>query len=112
LFTINISNCFTSNRQLWFSNDHRGSAMSPDDYFISFLCISLASVFLALVIGTRGNDIKKLAATVSGDNVPFVLRRKARHRAVQRKTGIADAAIAAKARGERYVPPRAYSRAR
>jgi len=82
--------------------------MSPDNLFISFLSISLASVFLALVIGTRGADIRKIVAAMSQEAGGITRRRATRIAAVERKTAIADEAMQARARGERFVPPRDY----
>ena len=84
-----------------------GVSMSPDSLFISFLSISLASVFLALIIGTRGEEIRKIASAI-GEESGGLTRRKARIAAVERKTAIADEAMMARARGERFVPPRDY----
>lgn len=82
--------------------------MSPDNLFISFLSISLASVFLALVIGTRGSEIRKVAAAISAETGGLGKRKQTRIAAVERKTAIADEAMQARARGERFVPPRDY----
>ena len=86
--------------------------MTIDTYFISFMSISLAAVFLALVIGARGAEIKKMAATVSNEAGLLPARRKERIEQVQRKTEIADEAMRARARGERYVPPKDYRKTR
>lgn len=83
--------------------------MSPDNLFIAFLSISLASVFMALIIGTRGDEIRKIAAAI-GEEGGGLARRKTRIAAVERKTAIADEAITARARGERFVPPRDYGK--
>lgn len=82
--------------------------MSPDSLFISFLSISLASVFLALIIGTRGSEIRKVASAISEETGGLTRRKQNRIAAVARKTAIADAAMQARARGERFVPPRDY----
>lgn len=82
--------------------------MSPDNLFISFLSISLASVFLALLIGTRGDQIRKVAMALSEESGGLTRRKASRIAAVERKTAIADEAMQAKARGERFVPPRDY----
>ena len=84
--------------------------MSPDSLFISFLSISLASTFLALVIGTRGAEIRKVAVAISEETGGIGKRKKMRIAAVERKTAIADEAMQARARGERFVPPRDYQR--
>lgn len=84
--------------------------MSPDGLFISFLSISLASVFLALVIGTRGADIRRVAAAITEESGGLTRRKAARIAAVERKTAIADEAMQARARGERFVPPRDYGK--
>lgn len=84
--------------------------MSPDNVFISFLSISLASVFLALVIGTRGDQIRKVAAAITEETGGLTGRKASRIAAVERKTAIADEAMQARARGERFVPPRDYGR--
>lgn len=82
--------------------------MSPDHLFISFMSISLASVFLALVIGTRGEEIRKIATAIGQESGGFAKRKATRIAAVERKTAIADEAMTARARGERFVPPRDY----
>ncbi|MDK2756734.1 MAG: hypothetical protein KYX66_08365 [Blastomonas fulva] len=82
--------------------------MSPDNVFISFLSISLASVFLALLIGTRGDQIRKVAMALTEESGGLTRRRQSRIAAVERKTAIADEAMQARARGERFVPPRNY----
>lgn len=82
--------------------------MSPDSVFISFLSISLASVFLALLIGTRGDQIRKVAMALTEEGGGLTRRRQSRIAAVERKTAIADEAMQARARGERFVPPRNY----
>lgn len=82
--------------------------MSPDNLFISFLSISLASVFLALVIGTRGSEIRRVASAISEEAGGLTRRKATRIAAVERKTAIADEAMQARARGERFVPPRDY----
>lgn len=82
--------------------------MSPDGLFISFLSISLASIFLALVIGTRGAEIRKVAAAISQESGGLTRRKAMRIAAVERKTAIADEAMQARARGERFVPPSDY----
>lgn len=82
--------------------------MSPDSVFISFLSISLASVFLALLIGTRGDQIRKVAMALTEESGWLTRRRQSRIAAVERKTAIADEAMQARARGERFVPPRNY----
>lgn len=84
--------------------------MSPDGLFISFLSISLASVFLALVIGTRGDQIRRAAAAISEESGGLTRRKATRIAAVERKTAIADEAMQARARGERFVPPRDFKR--
>lgn len=85
--------------------------MSPDDLFVSFLSISLASIFLALVIGTRGSEIRKVASSFGAEALPTRARRKGRIRQIERKVEIANEAIRARARGERFVPPSDYRRA-
>jgi hypothetical protein len=82
--------------------------MSPDSVFISFLSISLASVFLALLIGTRGDQIRKMAMALTEERGGLTRRKATRIAAVERKTAIADEAMEARARGERFVPPRDY----
>jgi ClpP class serine protease len=82
--------------------------MSPDSVFISFLSISLASVFLALLIGTRGDQIRKVAMAMTEESGGLTRRKASRIAAVERKTAIADEAIQARERGERFVPPRDY----
>lgn len=82
--------------------------MSPDNLFISFLSISLASVFLALIIGTRGEEIRKIATAIGEESGGLAKRKATRIAAVERKTAIADEAMMARARGERFVPPRDY----
>jgi hypothetical protein len=84
--------------------------MSPDSLFISFLSISLASIFLALVIGTRGAEIRKVAAAIAQEGGGLTKRKATRIAAVERKTAIADEAMQARARGERFVPPRDYGK--
>ena len=85
-----------------------GVSMSPDSLFISFLSISLASVFMALVIGTRGDEIRRIAAAIGEEGGGFTRRKATRIAAVERKTAIADEAMMSRARGERFVPPRDY----
>lgn len=70
--------------------------MSIDGFFVSFLSVSLAAIFLALVIGTRGSELKKFAKTVSKEAGPSQRSKKAQWERVQRNTEIADAAIAAR----------------
>lgn len=82
--------------------------MSPDHLFISFLSISLASVFMALIIGTRGDELRKIAHAITEEGGGFGKRKATRIAAVERKTAIADEAMLARARGERFVPPRNY----
>ncbi|GGB57858.1 hypothetical protein [Blastomonas aquatica] len=84
--------------------------MSPDSVFISFLSISLASVFLALLIGTRGEQIRKVAMAISEESGGLTRRKATRVAAVERKTAIADEAMKARARGERFVPPQDFRR--
>ncbi|WP_373487997.1 hypothetical protein [Blastomonas sp.] len=86
--------------------------MSPDGLFVTFLSISLASVFLALVIGTRGAEIRKVAQAMGDEAGGFGKRKQEQIAAVQRKTAIADEAQRAKANGERFVPPRDYMQGR
>lgn len=87
---------------------HKGVSMSPDNMFISFLSISLASVFLALLIGTRGAEIRRVAMAITEERGALGRRKATRIAAVERKTAIADEAMQARARGERFVPPRDY----
>ncbi|MEZ5710170.1 MAG: hypothetical protein R3E02_12365 [Blastomonas sp.] len=75
------------------------------------MCISLASIFLALVIGTRGSELKKFASTVSSETVPFWKRKKVRWEQLQKKTAIADEAMRAKAEGRQFRRPRDFGRA-
>lgn len=82
--------------------------MSPDNVFISFLSISLASIFLALLIGLRGDQIRRAAAALADESGGLTRRKASRIAAVERKTAIADEAMQARARGERFVPPRDY----
>lgn len=83
--------------------------MSADSVFISFVSISLASVFLALMIGTRGDQIRRVAAAITEESGGLTRRKASRIAAVERKTAIADEAMQARARGERFVPPRDYN---
>ncbi|MFN3817956.1 hypothetical protein [Blastomonas sp.] len=86
--------------------------MSPDSVFISFLSISLASVFLALLIGTRGDEIRRVAMSIADESGGLNRGKASRIAAVERKTAIADEAMQARARGERFVPPRDYRKGR
>lgn len=83
--------------------------MSADSVFISFVSISLASVFLALMIGTRGDQIRRVAVAITEESGGLTRRKASRIAAVERKTAIADEAMQARARGERFVPPRDYN---
>lgn len=80
--------------------------MTPDQGFIAFSSISLAAVLLAFILAFRDVDVfsgRKLVNTLIPSR-----RSKEQHDQVLRKTQIADAAIAAKKRGERFVPPSDY----
>jgi len=70
--------------------------MTVDGFFVSFMAISLAAIFLALVIGTRGSELKQFAKTVSKEAGPSQRTKKAQWERVKRNTEIADAAIAAR----------------
>lgn len=83
--------------------------MTPDNAFYAFSSISLAATLLAFIIGFR--DVHPR------DGIQFLSlflpegwggKRKLKHQQVVRKTRIADEAMAAKERGERYVPPSDY----
>ncbi|ESZ85657.1 MAG: hypothetical protein Q27BB25_18170 [Blastomonas sp. CACIA14H2] len=63
---------------------------------------------MALVIGTRGDEIRKIAHAITEESGGFAKRKATRIAAVERKTAIADEAMMARARGERFVPPRDY----
>lgn len=76
--------------------------MTIDGFFVSFLSISLAAIFLALVIGTRGSELKKFAKTVSKEAGPLHSSKKKQWERVKRNTEIADAAIAARAKRQGF----------
>ncbi|MEM1132348.1 MAG: hypothetical protein AAGH53_05385 [Pseudomonadota bacterium] len=83
--------------------------MTPDSAFYTFSSISLAATMLAFVIGFRDVSIK------DGVRLVYALmpqawgaKRELQREQVQRKTRIADEAMAAKERGERFVPPSDY----
>lgn len=83
--------------------------MTPDQGFIAFSSISMAAVLLAFILAFRDLDIfsgRKLVKSLI--NRTPGQRNKDRHQQVLRKTEIADAAMRAKERGERYVPPSDY----
>jgi hypothetical protein len=90
-------------------NQGKGITMTPDQGFIAFSSISLAAVLLAFILAFRDMDIfsgRKLVSSLI--NKSPGQRSKDKHQQVLRKTQIADEAIAAKERGERFVPPSDY----
>jgi len=83
--------------------------MTPDQGFIAFSSISVAAVLLAFLLAFRDFDLlsgRKLVDSII-NNRPS-RKSKSRHEQVMRKAAIADEAMAAKARGERFVPPSDY----
>lgn len=83
--------------------------MTPDQGFIAFSSISMAAILLALILAFRDLDIFSGRKLVKGllNKTPGQ-RNKEQREQLLRKTEIADAAMRAKERGERYVPPSDY----
>lgn len=73
--------------------------MSPDSALIAFTSLGFASVFLALVVGMRGQDAQKIISDIAG--MTPSARRKARYEQLDNMTRIADDAIEARKLGRR-----------
>lgn len=82
--------------------------MTPDQGFIAFSSISLAAVLLAFILAFRDMEFFSGRKLVKGLLTTPGQRNKNRHQQLLRKTEIADAAMKAKERGERFVMPKDY----
>lgn len=83
--------------------------MTADNAFYAFSSISLAAILLAFIIGFRDMHPRDSLQLLRS----FILQRGSaqkalKHQQLDRKTQIADEAMAAKERGERFVPPADY----